>query len=160
VRGGPDLGAHAEEDVLDLAADLGQQVQAAAVDPDARDRDVDAAHIGEAGAGDPRGGLLMGRIELRAQRVQRQAGLAVADAAQRLRQRRLAAEVAHVHIRELVDRRGGLVRGEGFGFIRGPVHRGDTIQGSNLLRSAERVENAPVGPKGASARRGPGTGAA
>jgi len=45
----------------------------------------------------------MGRIELRAQRVQRQAGLAVADAAQRLRQRRLAAEVAHVDVGKLLE---------------------------------------------------------
>ena len=39
----PDLVAHAEEDVLDLAADLRQQVQAAALDRMAGDRDVDAA---------------------------------------------------------------------------------------------------------------------
>ena len=112
----PDLVAHAEEDVLDLAADLGQQVQPPAVDPDARDGHVDAARVREPGSGEPGGGLLVRSFERGAQRVQRQAGLAVADAAKCLRQRRLATEEAHVGVRELVGGRGGLVRGQCFGF--------------------------------------------
>ncbi len=88
----PDLVAHAEEHVLDLALDLREQVQAPAAHRRAGHRDVDAALAGPP-AGELREllrALLDRLLEPRADAVQEHAALAVANAAQRLGELRLA----------------------------------------------------------------------
>ena len=134
----PDLVAHAEEDVLDLAADLRQQVQPAARDRRAGDRHVDAAVGGRAAGGELE--LLLALRRPRSSRrvriaVQEHAALAVADAAQRLRELGLAAEVADARVleRAVGDRAQRLL------FVRGPVHRGETIQVSSFASSGFQV---------------------
>ena len=93
-----DLVAEPEEDVLDLAADLGDQVQVAARGADAREGDVDllgrqrAVELGRARARRARSSTAASRRSRRAFR--RIAGLAVAHLAQRLLEVALPAEVA------------------------------------------------------------------
>ena len=103
--------------------------------------------------------LLDRRLELRANAVQQHAALAVAHAAQRLRELGLAPEEAHACLVELRVAERGADRGDCFLLVRLPVHGGDTIQGSSF-ESRVRVETAPGRAEGASARRGPSTGAA
>ena len=103
----PDLVAHAEEDVLDLAPDLRQQVQPAAADRVARDRHVDAG-VGGGLVREPQQILLAcgdGVLEPRADAVQEHPALAVAHPAERLRELRLAAEVLDAGVVELALRR-------------------------------------------------------
>ena len=106
----PDLVAETDEDVLDLAPHLRQQVEPAAGKPLAGERDVEPLLREDL--------LQLGLLELAlpgrervleplAQGVERHAALAVADAAQRLLQLALAAEVADANLVELSDRRSG-----------------------------------------------------
>ena len=127
----PDLVAHAEEDVLDLAPDLRQQVQPPAPNRVAGNRHVDAG-VGRRLVRHPQQLLVAGGdglLEPRADAVQEHPALAVAHGAQRLGELRLAAEVPNARIVELALRQSSVDRLQRFGFIRGPIHRGDTIQG-------------------------------
>ena len=151
----PDLVAQAEEDVLDLAARLGQQVQPAADDRRAGDRDVEGV------AGERRfqlEALELGAtgveclLEPAADAVQQHPRLAVAHAAERLGDVGLAAEVAHARVFELGRRRRSRYRGERCCFMCLPIrlvrrHGGETIQGS-LLRFAGRDEDCPGAAEG------------
>ena len=78
-------------------------------------------------AADSLRGLVLCLLELRAQLVQRLAGLPVADLAQRLRQVGPAPEVADVDVVQLVERGGRLVSRDGFRLVGLPVHVGDCI---------------------------------
>ncbi len=142
----PDLVAHAEEDVLDLAADLRQQVQPAAVHGLAGDRDVDAG-LGRLLVGEPHERGLAGRdrlLELRADAVQEHAALAVAHAAQRLGELRLAAEVLDARVVELVLRERGVEGAQRFRFrTRSSPPRRDYPR--FLLRFAGPTESPGVG---------------
>ena len=114
--------AEPEEDVLDLAADLRDQMQVAAPAALAGERDVDDARRAAAGraprAPAPRDGPRR-PLQPPAQLVQRHAGLAVAHLAQRLRELGASAEEADAHALELVGRRGGRDRALCLAF-RGP----------------------------------------
>src|SRR6476646_872932 len=100
----PDLVAHPQEDVLDLAADLRQQMQATAFDGRARNRDVETRLRSALVRQARQLGLARGHrlIELRADAVQEHPALPIPDAAQCLRELRLAAEVLHACIVELL----------------------------------------------------------
>ena len=105
-----------EEDVLELAADLRDEVEMAAPHSGAGHRDVDPL-LGqppiELGSRDLCLASVDRRLELLAQRVQRHARLAVANLAQRELQLALAPEVLDAHVLDLVDRRGRLGSCEG-----------------------------------------------
>ena len=105
-----DLEAHAEEDVLDLALHLGQEVQPPAPERLAGQRDVEGAlrvEPLELLALDRLAARLDGGLEPRADPVQEHAALAVAHAAQRLREVALPAEVADARVVELAGVGGG-----------------------------------------------------
>ena len=151
----PDLVAHAEEDVLDLAPDLRQQVQPPAANRVAGNRDV------ETGAGgrlvDETQQILLPRrhrlLEPRPDAVQEHPALPVAHGAERLGELRLAAEVLDARVVELRFRQSLRDGAQRFGFIRGPTsHRGETIQGSSFTFDGADNE-APVRRR--SARRRP-----
>ena len=129
----PDLVAHAEEDVLDLAADLREQMQPAALHGGSGDGHVDVALGGRlvSGEGHLPLALLDRVLEAGADPVQQHAALAVADTAERLRELGLAPEVADARLfeRAVGDRAQRLL------FVRGPVHRGETIQVSSFASS-------------------------
>ena len=98
-----DLVAEAEEGVLDLPPRLRDRVQVAERERLARQRDVDTSSVSRRSSA-ARSSLLCGAsTRPRAGRgaVQRHAGLAVADCAQRLRELALAAEVAHARVVQL-----------------------------------------------------------
>ncbi len=103
--------AEPEEDVLDLAPDLRDEVKMPAPDRGARHRDVDAL-LGEApvelGTRDVRLPRVDRRLEPLPERVQRHARLAVANLAQRELQLALAAEELDTDVLDLLDRRGRL----------------------------------------------------
>ena len=100
--------AEAEEDVLELAADLGDQVEMPATDRRTRHRHVDAL-LGESavelGALETRRTRVDRGLEPLAERVQRHPGLAVADLAERELELALAPEELHARLLDLVDRR-------------------------------------------------------
>ena len=123
--------AEPEEDVLDLAPDLGDQVQPAAGVAAGGQRDVDALgrqprielrprQLGLAGV--DRG------LEPLAHGVQRHPGLAVAHLAQRLLDRALAAQVLDPDGLDLGRRRGCRSGGKSFAFECGGVHDGRAYQ--------------------------------
>jgi len=101
--------AHAEEHVLDLAANLGDQVKVAARDGRAGERDVDAL-LAQCAVelGLLERGLALGDrgLERLAHGVQRHAGVAVPNFPERLLQLALATEVADPDRVELLGRRG------------------------------------------------------
>src|SRR5581483_11366635 len=104
-----DLVAHPEEDVLDLALDLRQQVE-----PPARERLAGQRHVHRAlrvdavelGALEPGPLLLDGRLELLPQRVQPHPRVAVPDFPERQLEPALPAEVGDTGVVELVERPG------------------------------------------------------
>src|SRR4029450_13466265 len=115
-----DLVAEAEERVFDLAPRLRDRVQVPKRQLLAGQRDVDDL-LGEGpvelGALELSAARLERGLERRPQRVQRHAGLAVADTAQRLREVALAAEVADTRAVERGGRRGGRDRALRLGFL-------------------------------------------
>jgi hypothetical protein len=118
--------AEPEEDVLDLAADLGDQVQVAARGADARERDVDAllaqapVELAAVEFLPPRGD---GQLDGLAHSVQRLPRLAVAHLAERLLQIALASEVANARVVQLLGRRGTRNRAQSLAFKRLRIHR-------------------------------------
>ncbi len=120
-----DLEAHAEEDVLDLALDLRQEVQ-----PPAPERLAGQRHVERALRVQPLERFVLDRVATRFDRcleprpdaVQEHPALAVPHSPQRLHQVGLPAEVADTRVVELVRRRGrrdGLLR---FILVLLPVH--------------------------------------
>ncbi len=138
-----DLVAHPDEDVLDPAPGLRDQVVRAAGDLDTRQGRVErrVAH----GTRELRPARLHGRLDPLAERVQSHPALAVADLTERELQRALAAEVADARVVELGVVRGARDRGERLTFERLDVHGGDCtrfVHGSSS-RSTVR-KNAPA----------------
>src|SRR6266542_2860023 len=127
-----DLVAESQEDVFDLAPDLRDQMQVATRRPLAGQRDVDDL-LGDAtvelGALELGLAASDGLLEGRPHRVQRHAGLAIADVTKRQLERALAAEVANANGLELVERRGSGDRGQGLAFQRLCIHRADSSEG-------------------------------
>src|SRR6185437_13014547 len=124
----PDLVAEAEERVLDDAADLGDRVEMADRQLLAGQRDVDDL-VAQAAVE-----LLVleqllargdGALEALADAVQEHAGLAVADAAERLGELALAAQVADARVIELTGATRSGNRGARLTLVRLPVHGGD-----------------------------------
>ena len=101
----------AEEDVLDFTPDLRDEVEMPAADRRARHRDVDAL-LGqppvELGALETGSARVDRALQALAERVQRHAGLAIANLAERELQLALAAEELDARVLDLVDRRGRL----------------------------------------------------
>src|SRR6266516_230718 len=133
----PDLVAEAEERVLDDAADLGDRVQMADRQVLAGQRDVDNL-VAEAAVE-----LLVleqllalgdGGLEALADAIQEHAGLSVADAAERLGELALAAQVADARVIELHGAARSGDRGARFALVRLPVYGGE----------ARRVSPGPV----------------
>ena len=118
-----DLVAHPEEDVLDPAAQLRDQMQAAAPERLAGQRRVERLPVLCGGSGEL--GLAAGErlLDRRPGGVQRHPGLAVANLAQRQLQLALAAEVADAQLLERVGVRGRCDRGPRLVLERRGVHR-------------------------------------
>src|SRR5205823_1356560 len=109
----------AEEDVLDLPPDLRDRVQVAERQLVAGERDVDGLLRQSPLELRPLERRLLRRdrrLELLADRVERHPALAVADAAQRLLQLALPAEVANARLVELLERRSARNRPQRLGF--------------------------------------------
>src|SRR5581483_9635854 len=137
----PDLVAHAEEDVLDLALDLREQMQPAAAHRRARDGDVDAA-LRRLAVGEPEQLLAARRdrlLEAAADAVQQHAAFAVAHAAKRLRQLRAAAGDGDARLLELGLRQRGADARERLLLVGLPVHGGEPIQAILLPSSGRSV---------------------
>ena len=150
-----DLEAHAEEDVLDLALHLSQEMQPAAPERLARQRHVEGAlRIEPLERFGLDGVLPLGdrSLEPPADAVQQHAGLAVADAAKRLRQVASPAEVAHARVVEVggTGRRGDCSLCVAFVLL--PIHRRDSPCWSTLAetfppRHFDRIGRASVRPR-------------
>ena len=120
-----DLEAHAEEDVLDLALHLRQEVQ-----PPAPERLARQCHVERALRVQPLERFVLDRVaarldrrlEPRADAVQEHPALAVTHCSQRLGEVALPPEVADARVVELVCRRGGRDRLLRFILVLLPVH--------------------------------------
>ncbi len=127
-----DLVAEAEEDVLHLAPDLGDQVQVPARARLARQRDVEHL-LGEPAVelGALELGLALGDRLLQAltQRVEDAAGLGVANLPQCLLQLALAAQVADARLVEVAERRSARNRASRLGFDGLHIHRRSVSSG-------------------------------
>ena len=124
-----DLVAEPEEDVLDLALDLGQQMEPPARRALARERDVHRrarVQLVELGAAQLLLPRLDGALDPLAERVQRHPRLAVADLAKRELERALPPEVLDADLLDVVGRLGGGDRGECVPLERCRVHGGDS----------------------------------
>ena len=107
--------AEAEEDVLELAPDLRNEVEVAPADRRAGDRDVHALlrqPSVELGALELPLSRIDSRLEPLPQRVERHACLPVAHLPERELQLALAAEILDAHLFDVVDRRGRTDGGE------------------------------------------------
>ena len=118
-----DLVAHPEEDVLDPAAQLGDQVQAAAAKRLAGQRRVERLSVLLCRGRELGLALRECRLDRRSRGVQRHPGLPVAHLAQRQLQLALAAEVADAQLLERVGVRGRGDRGPRLVLERRGVHR-------------------------------------
>ena len=120
-----DLVAHAEEDVLDLALDLGQNVQAAARKRRPGERDIECA-LGveplQLGLLDRFAAFLDCGLEPFTDPVQEHAALAVAHAPQALRQFAFTPEVADARVVEVAGRRRRRDRLQRLVLVLLPVH--------------------------------------
>src|SRR5262249_11788770 len=151
-----DLVAEAQERVLDLAPRLRDRVQVPERQLVARERDVDdvlGERAAELGAVELVPARVERSLECRLQRVERDAGLAVSNAPQRLREIALAAEEADARLVELGRIGSGRDRALRLAFVLLPVHAGDCIAHLVLLSSGWGRRGSGPGSRGARRRR-------
>src|SRR5918999_1462285 len=145
--------AEAEEDVLDLAADLRDQVEVSARPRVARKRHVDDLLLEpplEVGTLELRLARRDSRLEPLADGVQNHPRLAVADLSEGLLQLALSAQVADARVVQPLDARRGPNRALRLGFERLRVHPASVSSAS--VSPCSRFRGAPLGRE-ASARR-------
>jgi hypothetical protein len=139
-----DLVAEPEEGVLDLAADLRDQVEMAPRDRVSGQGDVDSLgrqdvlELLPLQLGPP---FLDSALERLAKRVQSHAGLAVSDLAQSLFQLTAPAEVADARGVEVLGGRGARNLAQSLGFQRFRVHRPNVSSGSSCGRARPVATN-------------------
>jgi len=124
----PDLVAHPQKDVFDLAAHLGHEVEAAAWERRAGERHVEAARadlLRDVLARNSCGRGMLALLEAFAKRVQELSGFAVAHLAKRERERCPSAEVTDVHLRHPARIPGGVEIAQRIAFVGVPVHGRD-----------------------------------